>query len=643
MVDKINPKIKKIIYLDELTLSASWALLWMRSVTKVMVLEKISARQKFLCWLFTKKGIHITEANFIAGHLRTDDEESVRFASQRIAGQLALNVAQDIVKSELTIYSLNEEYGRNTISLYIAKCLQRYIDYWPLRALVAKALASPDQLEVWLRAPMLFDVKFLDEMISGINLHFYRTIDFSSIKLLFSCIIKIFRYIKLIAGLGQSLRYSGPSKTPRLSVLMLQEDSIRSDRSLRGQPHWFDISQNAPCFDTFIVKHPASRSGVFTTPSELARAGIKMVPFSIFGAAIKAMGNDKALSRVRRDATVAIRAVFHASGYANKFFLLQIFNLLCQARLMGALALWLNSRVFLIRETYYTLSDAMQLVATDVNVKTIAYQYSNMASISILMLSTADRFLLFSDMYRQVFQVNGITPQKFVLMGYLYDYVANLVREKSYKHREILMRAGAKFIVGYFDESVQHGRWAGIEKQDHLSDLHMLAEAVLADPSFGVILKPQFIFNLPSQLYKDDDIIQAAKATGRYLELSEGVHRNDIYPTEVALAADLCINHKVGCTAALEAALTGVRTVILNSCGAKTTCDNIYAQADIEYKTMDSLMEAIACYRSGSAKHQTLGDWTQILHEFDPYRDGKATLRLRDHVENIFKDLEVMN
>lgn len=635
-VDEAGPKIKKIIYLDELTLSAFWTLLRMRSLTKVIVLEKIRARQKFWCWLLTKKGVHVTEAAFFAGHLRTGDGESVRFASRRVAGQIALIAAKDIVESEPTIRSLNEEYGRNTIRLFIAKLLQAYINYWPLRAMVAQALAAPNQPDVWLRAPALFDAKFLAETIHGVNFHFYPTIGLSPIKLIFFYVINAVRYIKLISGLGQSARYSGQSKTPKSSVLMLQEDNIRSNRSLRGQPHWLDVSQPTPNFDTFVVELPNSRFAICAMPSELARAGITVVPLSIFGAAIKAMGSDKALKRVRRDRGIAIRAVFHASGFANKFFLLQISYLLGQARLMGALALWLNSRVFLIRETYYSLSDAMQLVAPDVNVKTIAYQYSNMGFASPSMLSTADRFLLFSDMYKQTFQVNDIAPQKFVTTGYLYDYVANLVREKSYKHREILMRAGAEFIVCYFDESVQHGRWGGIGKQDHLSDLHTLAKTVLADPSFGVVLKSQFIHNSPSQLHKDDNVIQAAKATGRYLELAEGVHRNDIYPTEVALVADLCISHKGGATAAIEAALTGVRTVLLNTIGAKTVWDAVYAQADIEYGTIESLMEAIACYRSGVAEQQTIGDWSKILHEFDPYRDGKATIRLRSHVENIF-------
>ncbi len=621
------------VYLDKLTLPATWRLLWISGLTKVTVLDAIKPGQRLGCWLLKRRGVHVAEAAFFAGHLKTGDGESVRRASRRMAGQIALIAAKEIVQSEPQLHSLNESYGRNTIRLFVAKQLQLHIDDWTVRALVSQALCAEGRAEVWMKKPTRFDERFLHEALPGIDLHFYPTAGFGLIKLAMAWTLDVLRDIKLMHGLGHRAKHAEPPKTNKPAVMTLQEDHIRADRSLRGQPHWLDTSDPADSFDTYVVKLLAPKFSAAEDASRLSQIGVTLLPTSAFRSAVRAMRKDKTLQRVRGDRRRAYWAAFRARGYAGKFFLLRIASLLRQAELMGAMALWLNVRVFLIRETYYSFADAMQLVAPDLNVATIAYQYSNMAFVSPLMMSTADKFLLFSDMYKAIYQADGIAPQEFLPTGYLYDGVASLVRERARKHREVLSRAGAKFIVCYFDESVQHDRWGGISKGDHLAELHVLANAVLADPAFGVVVKSQFMFNSPCQLYPGDELIQSAKATGRYLELMEGVHRNDIYPTEAALVTDLCIGHKPGATAALESAIAGVRTVLLGKSGTKSLWDAIYGQADIEYETLDTLMEAITRYRAGREIDQTLGDWTPVLHHFDPYQDGNAVNRLREVVE----------
>lgn len=251
------------------------------------------------------------------------------------------------------------------------------------------------------------------------------------------------------------------------------------------------------------------------------------------------------------------------------------------------------------------------------------------------MMSTADKYLIFSDMYRELYQTDYIMPKDFLATGYIFDGVADIVREKASKHRDSLNAAGARFVICYFDESVQNDRWGMVSRVDHLGELHALANAVLGDPEFGMVVKSQFSRNTPSQLYPTDDLIQAAMATGRYLELVAGTHRNNIYPTEAALVADLCIGHKFGATAALEAAIAGVRTVLLDTYGMKTLWDAVYAQANIQFKTMESLLGAISCYRSGAVEHQTIGDWRPILHYFDAYQDGMAVSRLRNVIQQM--------
>jgi hypothetical protein len=342
------------------------------------------------------------------------------------------------------------------------------------------------------------------------------------------------------------------------------------------------------------------------------------------------------LCQLAQDGRTIRRAALSHHSFAGTAALLHVSQLFMEAERMGALATWLNVRVFL---THQLSADPIQLVADDLNIKTIAFQYSNIGSCSPLMMTTSDCYVIFSEMYKSPFQRDGIGPKEWRFGGYIYDSVADVVRNRAQGYRNALRNKGAKFIICYFDESVQHDRWGLVSKDDHLTELHVLAKAVLEDSSFGVVVKSQFMKNSPSQLYPDNDLLQAAKATGRYLELREGKHRNDIYPVEAALVADLCISQKFGATAALEAAIAGVRTVLLNPYGSKTQWDAIYVKADIERQTIDQLMEALARYRSGSEFDQTLGDWTPILHYFDPYQDGKATKRLHHCVETaLYKD-----
>ena len=629
------------VYLDELTFYATWRLLQVKGLTRIVVLGAIKPAQRGWCWLLKRKGIQVAEAEFFAGHLKTEAGEAVGISARKITGQIALKAAREIVQTTHHLNSLNKAYGRNTIRLFLAKQLHQHIEYWVLRVLVAQALCSSDRVEVWLKKPNRFEGRLLVEALPCVELRFYSTPGFGVINLATSWLRDIARDKRWIFKFGRSNRQFSRSEGQKPSVLMLQEDTIRADRSLRGQPHWIDFSAPPETFATYLLKVPLSKAfGTVGIEDELllSKAGVTILSTSNFRSALYERRDDETLLGIRRDRRTALRAVFRISGFRSKFFLLRTVSLLRQAELMGALAMWLNTKVFLVRETYYPLADAMQLVAPDLNIKTLAYQYSNMGSLSPVMMSTADKFLIFSDMYRALYHLDGIAFQEFVSVGYLYGGITTFVLEKARKHREIMMRAGATFIVCYFDESVQHDRWGLVSEADHLSEIHTLARNILADPTFGVIVKSQFVFNSPSLLYPTDGIIKAAKATGRYHELVKGTVRNDIYPMEAALVADLCISHKFGATAALEAAIAGVKTVLLDPYGTRILWDAVYAQADIEYESIDALMTVIARYRDGDTAEQGLGDWRPIIDKFDPFLDGNAAIRLRVLIEQLCAD-----
>ena len=91
----------------------------------------------------------------------------------------------------------------------------------------------------------------------------------------------------------------------------------------------------------------------------------------------------------------------------------------------------------------------------------------------------------------------------------------------------------------------------------------------------------------------------------------------------------------IGATAGLEAALTGKRCILLNIYNMRGENIEIFKQADILYDNMDSALNAIFSFREGNPKYKNLGYWSPIINLYDPYRDGKAVVRMRKSLENI--------
>jgi hypothetical protein len=626
-----------IVYVDRLGFLVFIQILKHRGLKKIYCLDGISWRNKFFQRMLKFGSIDVVDANFFIGHLKTQNGESVYLAARRIAGLVALAASKQIVESEPMLQDLNGAYGRNTIRLFIAQQLARHIEEWTSRALVAVAISEIENPIVWLKKPARFSEETLLELMPEVRFQFYSAqlehlLDWGK-----SGFVDTMRFFKQVV-IGYLNQRALP-KTDKPSILMLQEEVIRTQHTLRNQLYWLDMESEEQVFETYVLKSTnkfLKTEG--TVEDELSRKGVNLLPLTSLGSAWNLLRRDRVLIELRRDRWKAYMAIFRARTSAARFFLSKVGFLLWQSELMGAISKALDIRVFVMKEPIGFYAAALQLCAERIGVRTIAIQYSNMGFMSPSMMNTTDVFLLFSDMYKQVFSYADLMPKKFISVGYLYDGIVELVRVNALAHRSRLQANGAKFIACYFDESVQSDRWGLISKEDHLAELHCLASAVLRDSLFGVIVKTQFMQNSPSQLYPNDELIRQAQATGRYLELKEGKHRNEVYPMEAALASDLCIGHKFGATAALEAAVIGVRAVILDFYGSKTQWDAIYASANIEFENIKEALEASVQYRDGEAGQRDLGDWTPILNYFVAHNKSTSIEATRNLIERLATD-----
>jgi hypothetical protein len=633
------------VYCDGLTIRKVLALLWargtgrLRSGTVVWLLDGPlgGVTKRLQGRLLAAAGLTVQEARFFAGHLRTADGEALRPAARRAAFELTLTGTRRLLDRTPWLAAMNDRWQRNTMLLHVAQQFWSSTDYVVLRLLVADALcrqAGQAGAEILLTRPVRFVPIGAAALVPNLRVRLLTP---------WQAVIGANRLAAVAWWLRHQYRalrsqthrsaLSDETGSTRPALLLLQEDELLADRSLRSQPHWLFPDATPPAFDTLVLASPSVPWGR-PDAEALTRLGVTVIQ----SAEIHALGRESAVpaqllaalsSDVRRCLLRSVTAVASAAVAAAEFAA----RMLEEARSLAAFCCQRNVRAFVTAETYMRASSSMLTIAPALGIRTISYQYSNLSFPSLLLLTTADVMATMSPHFHSRFVWHGIQPTRFVDIGYAYDGSFPLVKGRAAACRKRLTDAGASYVVCYFDESVQTDRYGLVHATEYEAELLELVERLMADPTLGLVLKPQFQRNLDGRSARFRAAVEAALATGRFEIPSHGRHRNSVLPGEAAMAADVAIGHIFGGTASLEAALVGTRSLILNPYGFRGANDGLYALSDIVYPTLDAALEAIARHRRGEPGARALGDWSGIIEAFDPWRDGRSCERLRALVE----------
>jgi hypothetical protein len=398
------------------------------------------------------------------------------------------------------------------------------------------------------------------------------------------------------------------------------------DRSYRYQPHWLFVDDGKPDYQTIII-----RTGDHVRVTDEARLREHGI-VAVMPADMARLSHSPQSDGVDKRLKVSMNqcALRSLQGFSSpSWILLSLCNLFERARGISRFCRRYHVKAFMTCENYMVWADAMQVIAPALDIKTLSYQYSNLRQVGPLMLTTADLMLTFSPLYEQRWSRKGIRPRGFASIGYVFDAVPPLVRKRSSEARNKLREAGASFVISYFDETIQYDKYGVISQREYQEEFRLLLDLLQRDNSVGLVVKAQFQRNSPSNHEAMALAIESARKTRRYLELSAGVHRNIVYPVEAALCSDMTIGNTVGASASLEAALAGVRSILINPYGIRGANDALYAKANIVYPSMGHALEAIERYRAGVPGYVDLGDWSPILDAFDPFRDGKSRCRMQ--------------
>ncbi|MBI3616077.1 MAG: hypothetical protein HY211_06140 [Candidatus Omnitrophica bacterium] len=217
----------------------------------------------------------------------------------------------------------------------------------------------------------------------------------------------------------------------------------------------------------------------------------------------------------------------------------------------------------------------------------------------------------------------------YVTTGYVGDYRFPLLKEGSQKIRQQLQGHGARRILAFTDESsAGDSRWhSGHEFQRE--NYAFLLTKVLQEPWFGLTIKPKAPVSLRRRLGPTARLLEEAEATGRcFVYEGESLH-GSAPVAAAALAADALIHgHLCAGTAGMESALAGVPTLMLDREGWPPSPLYRLGEGQVVFKDWDLFWKVLVEHWTRPGGVPGFGDWSPILEELDPFRDGRAAERI---------------
>lgn len=223
----------------------------------------------------------------------------------------------------------------------------------------------------------------------------------------------------------------------------------------------------------------------------------------------------------------------------------------------------------------------------------------------------------------------GSTIDYYVTTGYLGDHRFPLVRDSALALRRSLFSEGARRIVAYFDEgSFPDSRW-GVDAKRLQGHYAFLLEKLMQEEDLGLVLKPKSPATLTRRLGSVGALLERALNTGRCHLYGDGIVQSVQPPVQAALSADLVIHGSVASgTAAVEAALAGAPVVLLDDDGWRNSPLYRLGKGQVIFDDWKVLWHTWKQYQACSHAVPGFADWSPILNELDPFRDGRAAERM---------------
>ena len=254
-----------------------------------------------------------------------------------------------------------------------------------------------------------------------------------------------------------------------------------------------------------------------------------------------------------------------------------------------------------------------------------------------------DVIFCFSKFGSDIEKQSGSKSKYKIIIGYPRDYAGNLLKDEASRLRQKLKSHGAKKIVFAIDEnSVSDSRWHtghGLQRENY----SYILEKVLSTPWLGVIFKPKHPNNLRERLGEEVSLLLSkAEETGRcFVYEGAGRHTSSAPPVIAGLSSDVTIHgHLNAGTAGLECALQGIPTILIDREGSLKNKLYELPQGKVIFKSWQEAIDAVMEHFSKPEGTYGFGDWSSIIDDLDPYRDGKAAYRMGTYLNWLIQGYE---
>lgn len=296
-------------------------------------------------------------------------------------------------------------------------------------------------------------------------------------------------------------------------------------------------------------------------------------------------------------------------------------------------------KIFLTIDDYNDDSVPAHLAIRAAGGISVGYQFANLSVPYGQLTLCRDVYFGFGPHYRAVLEKSRALISNLVYVGYVTDQSFKAVAGNAKHHREILHRAGAKFILCFLDENSSDHRMSCVPHKTSADIYRSVLKTLVADPSLGLILKPGYPRTLFRRIPEIVPLVEQAKSTGRCLWIDAGVIVTHAFPAEAAQASDLVVGLLFSGTAALESSLSGIRTVYLDV--EKLLHRPEYGgERRVVFNSWDDLWTAVQVHRNSPDEFSGFGDLSPSLSDKDPYRDGQAAVRMSEYLRWLIEFFE---
>lgn len=277
-------------------------------------------------------------------------------------------------------------------------------------------------------------------------------------------------------------------------------------------------------------------------------------------------------------------------------------------------------------ESHCAIADALESVGG----VTAMYQWAYDSHPSPETAIAVDVFFGFSHLTAELERRSRSIIPYCVITGYLGDHRFSLLREETRRVRRTIQQHGATRILAFTDEgSKDDSRWTVNHHGFMQESYAFLLEKVLAEPWLGLVVKPKHPATLRRRLGPVAELLTRAEATGRCFVYGGGVLRGAYPPAAAALTADVAIHgHLCAGTAGMEAALAGVPTLLLDREGWSVSPLYRLGVGRVVFTEWERIWHACLEHWKRPGGVPGFGDWSSMLDELDPFRDGRAAERM---------------